>query len=64
MTRKEERELEAKLEQLKEQALIVLADYQSMSAEFVRKEGVRIEMAGRIINNARLIFGLPLPKRA
>lgn len=47
-----------KLAALKNQILIVLADYQSCKNDdfaFSRREGTRIEVADRILNNLKLI---------
>ncbi len=54
-----EDKIEAKINELRKQVLIVLADYQTTedSLYFARKEARRIEVATRIEDNARLIFG-------
>lgn len=50
--------MEKKLQDLHKQVLIVLADYQTTRdpLHFSRNEGRRVEVAQRIIDNAKLIF--------
>lgn len=40
---------------LKDQILLVLADYKTCSSELLRSEGWRIEVANRIIRNLELV---------
>jgi hypothetical protein len=50
-------------EKLKEQILIVLADYQTMSPDFcdkaIQRQGTRNDIARRIIENGKLIDDTP-----
>lgn len=56
-----EQKMEALCQALTRQVLIVLADYQTTqdSLYFSRNESRRVEVAQRIEDNARLIFGAP-----
>lgn len=48
---------EPKLAAIKDQVLLVLADYRDMRKNPLSNEGTRIEIANRILDNVRLVQG-------